>query len=382
MMNMAWSRWAGMAVGLLVVSWSGLAWSDETPAAPPVSDASMPVTNALPPTTTASPEKAKGGTRAGAATVGARYSDEAQEYFADLLLPLGSPSDTMVFLDLRGTALEDREQELNGGLVLRRLVSDPDLILGANLFYDTRWTENDNTFDQVGIGLEVLSRRVDVRANYYLPLADEQTLEETSSSETSTRTEGGRRITTTTTSIFKKYEEAMEGFDVEVGYWLPFLDRIAPTALFAGYYSFSADHAEDLAGARVRMEARIHPNVTLDAEWFEDKELNGTEYFFGLRVQVPLDFWNGLSMGDRAGGEPPVPALKARMSDMVNRDFRIRTVSTGPVLADQRSTESTRTVSQNKPGATDQNSSTPSVPVGPVDVPNCYLNENGEIICL
>jgi hypothetical protein len=67
---------------------------------------------------------------------------------------------------------------------------------------------------------------------------------------------------------------------------------------------------------------------------------------------------------------------------MVNRDFRIRTVSTGPVLADQRSTESTRTVSQNKPGATDQNSSTPSVPVGPVDVPNCYLNENGEIICL
>lgn len=381
-MNSMRNHWAGMALGLWVAGWCGSAWSEETNAAPPATNASIQATNALPPTTAASPVKTKPGTKAGAVTVGARYSDEAQEYYADLLLPLVSPSDTMLFLDLRGTALEDREQELNGGLVLRRLVSDPDLILGANLFYDTRWTENDNTFDQVGVGLEVLSRRVDVRANYYLPLTDEQTLEESSSSETSTRNEGGRQITTTTTSIYKNYEEAMEGFDAEVGYWLPFLDRASPTAVFAGYYSFSADHAEDWAGARLRVESRIHPNITLDAEWFEDKELNGTEYFVGVRVHVPLDFWHGVSFGAPAGGKASARVLKSRMSDMVNRDFRIRTVSTGPVLADQRSVESTRAVSQNKPGNSDQNSSTPSVPVAPEGVPNCYLNENGEIICL
>lgn len=381
MMKSMRNQWAGMAVGLWLLGGSGSAWAEKTNAAPSATNVSIQATNALPPTTAASPAKTKAGTKAGAVTVGARYSDEAQEYYADLLIPVGSPSDTMLFLDLRGTALEDREQELNGGLVLRRLVSDPDLILGANLFYDTRWTENDNTFDQVGFGLEVLSRRIDVRANYYLPLTDEQALEESSSSETSTRTEGGREITTTTTSIYKNYEEAMEGFDAEVGYWLPFLDRAAPTAVFAGYYSFSADHAEDWAGARVRVESRIHPNVTLDAEWFEDKELNGTEYFVGVRVQVPLDFWNGIGFGSRAKREAPVRTLASRMSDMVNRDFRIRTVTTGPVLADQQTAETTRTVSQNKPSSSGQNSSSPSAPVGPVGEPNCYLNENGEIVC-
>ncbi len=67
-----------------------------------------------------------------------------------------------------------------------------------------------------------------------------------------------------------------------------------PTALFVGYYDFSSRYDDDLAGPRLRAESRVHPNITLDAEWFEDADLNRTDYFVGFRVHFPLDFWNGL----------------------------------------------------------------------------------------
>lgn len=315
----------------------------------------------------------------GRLTTGFRYSEDAQEYYADLLKPFWRTGDTVLSLDVRGTALEDAEQELNAGLVLRRLVRDPGLILGANLFYDTRWTEHDNTFNQAGAGVEVLSRRFDARANYYHPLQDEEVLSETSDSETSTRVESGRRITTTTTSIYRTYEEALRGFDVEAGCWLPFLERMAPTALFVGYYNFSSDHADDLAGVRVRLESRVHPNLTLDAEWFEDRELNETEYFVGARVQVPLDFWNGIRFRapekQDAGGHP----LEARMSEMVGRDFRIRTITTGPIVADTKVEETSRSLPRDAPE--DKQDSAPDEPAPSGPAPNCVLDANGEIVC-
>ena len=319
----------------------------------------------------------EGGT-SGRVTAGFRYSDEAQEYYGDVLFPVLGAADSRLFLDLRGTALEDAEQELNAGLVFRQLLSERGLILGANVFYDTRWTELDNTFDQVGVGLEVLSRRVDVRANYYHPLTDEEELSEFSTSEVSSRNESGRRIDATTTSIYKTYEEALGGFDVEAGWWLPFLDRAAPTALFVGYYSFDSDFEADQTGVKFRIESRIHPNLTLDAEWFEDDQLNGTEYFVGARVQVPLHFWNGLRFPAAGGKDAPVRPLEDRMNEMVNRDFRIRTITTGPQLADQQVAESSVAVAQQKPR--DNEESAPVVvPVTPE--PNCYLDANGEIVC-
>jgi hypothetical protein len=271
-------------------------------------------------------------------TSGFRWSEDVQEYYADALVPIVPSGDTRLYLDIRGTFLEDEEQELNAGFVARRLLRDQNLILGINAFYDTRWTEQDNTFDQVGLGLELFTRQLDLRFNYYYPLNDEELVGQSSQSESATQTSSGRRITTTTTTFFNIYEEAMEGFDVEAGYWLPFMESCAPTALYVGYYDFDSSYGDDISGVKARIEARVHPNVTIDAEWYDSDDLNRTEYFVGARFSVPIDFWNGAGRAVATDAENVHP-MEARLNEMVNRDFRIRTRITDPVVVGHDATQ-------------------------------------------
>lgn len=297
----------------------------------------------------------------GQLSLGARFGD-VQEYVVDALVPIWKPSQNIFFLNMRGSALEDKAQELNAGLVVRHLLEDRPVILGANVYYDTRWTEENNTFDQVGAGVELLSKWIDMRANYYYPLTDEKTLTEFQDVTTS---RNGRK-TTTTSQWMRTYEEALEGFDAEIGGWLPYLNTRLPTALFVGYYDFSSDFDQGMSGVKLRLESRIHPNVTLDAEWYDDAELNQTDYFVGLRVHLPLDFWNGVDLDRKEGTR--VRSFESRMSDMVYRDFRIRTVETGPILANRIVTE----VTAQKPDAP-----APEPPPPPL---NCELID-GEVVC-
>ncbi|HMO98892.1 MAG TPA: inverse autotransporter beta domain-containing protein [Kiritimatiellia bacterium] len=302
----------------------------------------------------------------GRLTLGARLSSDVQEYLVDGLLPLWRSDDRVLFLNVRGSFLEDREQELNAGLVARRLYRDAGVILGVNAFYDQRWTENDNRFDQVGGGLEVMTQWFDARFNYYYPLKDEVALDEFS--DTVVSRSGNRRISTTT--VYRQYEEALEGWDAEFGLWVPFLANTIPTALYAGYYDFSSDRAEDLSGWKARIESRLCSYTTLDAEWFENKELNRTDYFVGFRVHLPLDFWRGIHSA------PAADPLEARMSDMVYRDFRIRTRVTDRVVVDQR--QSATTVSA--PAAPAAPTRPPPPP--PPPPPNCFIDPiTGDVIC-
>lgn len=324
-------------------------------------------------------------------TAAFRWSEDVQESVVDALIPVWQPGDSRIFLDIRGSFLEDEEQEVNGGVVFRHLLRDPGLVLGLNAFYDTRWTENDNTFDQVGFGLEVLSRYVDVRFNYYLPLDDEELLRQASSEESSTAVSNGRRVTTTTTRFFNIYEEALEGYDTEVGVWLPFLDKVAPTAIYGGYFDFDSSYDDDIAGFKARIESRIHPNVTLDAEWYETEDLNRTDYFVGVRVNVPLDFWNGVQRGQvPAEGEAAPHPLEARMNEMVNRDFRIRTRVTDPVPVGHSSTE---TVARSGSTPTQPDRDRPDFPIlpprpepppppPPPPPDNCRIDPiTGDVVC-
>ncbi len=300
--------------------------------------------------------------------LGGRFSADVQEFVVDGLLPIWQPGEATLFGNLRGTFLEGREQEISAGLVMRRLSPYQRLIVGLNTYFDARRTHDRNTFSQVGAGVEVLSPRLDFRANLYHSLSGVKLLKECVTTEP--RDEGGSRITTTT--MRRRYEEALDGFDAEVGVWLPVLSRWAPTALYAGYYRFNSDYSDDLKGARVRVESRVHPNVTLDAEWFEDKALNGTDYFAGFRLHIPL--------GSRGTRRAHPPRFEDRLTDMVYRDFRIRTLKSGPVIVGQ-------TVQTESLGDPAQPPAQPPAPVpqqgpqAPAPPPNCYLDSEGEVIC-
>ncbi len=267
-------------------------------------------------TNTTAEQVARDATAFGRLTLGASFGDDLDVYGAEAMLPLIESERTTLLLNPRGLLLEDDEQEIGLGLVLRRLSSEKTGIFGINAFYDARLTDADNTLEQVGAGLELLSRWVDARVNYAWPISGEQSL--------------GPGVCPRNGSPIpcSGIEEAMEGFDAELGVWLPYFDRHLPTGVFAGYYRFESDVTDDTVdGMKVRVEMRPCANVTLDAEWFDDAGYRDSETVVGVRVHVPIDFWNGLKL-ERGGGR--LPSFPARMTEPVQRDFRVRKLISRP----------------------------------------------------
>lgn len=304
-------------------------------------------------------------------TVGGRMDDNRQDYLIDAFVPAWEDGRCLFALNLRGVFLEDKEQQAGAGVVARHLMAERSAIIGFNLFLDARWTESNNRYEQVGAGVEWLSTWGDARANYYYPLTSKK--ERTSTSQTRSEIQGGRVITTT--SLLRTYEEAMAGWDAEVGVWLPYLSEVAPTVFFIGYYDFSADDADNVSGFKARLESRLHPHVTFDVEWYEDDKLNGSDYIIGARVHVPLDVWNGASFNRDQPRTGRMRAFPGRLNDMVIRDYRIRVVQSGVLasdpLIDTRSLPAPAVVPPVSP---------PTRPNAPPP-PNCFLDSEGEVVC-
>lgn len=208
------------------------------------------------------------------------------------------------------------------------------VFIGANFFVDMLDTQFDNQFWQLGIGIEAGTRYLEVRGNYYIPLSDKQLAFEqrskqtfTSSSTTTSHQTGatgapyatGNTIaqdtslttfatttTTTTTieSLFRLYEEGMEGWDAEVALLVPGLDRYMDVKLIGGYFSFDNQPfgpqmggTDNVEGWKAGIEVRPVPAVVLTATWYEDERFVGSDWLYGLQLQVPFE------MGDLGDGK-------------------------------------------------------------------------------
>ncbi len=167
-------------------------------------------------------------------------------------------------------------------------------------------------------------------------------------------TRATQRFTTTTDRLFRRYEAAMDGFDAEIGVKLPLSDRAPEVRVFAGYYDFDNPYGDDLSGYKGRIEMRAGPYFTFDAEVFDDDRLNGTDYFVGFRLHVPLygrDTWRKFREGVRGAASRSV--VERRFSDMVMRDVRVQKAESEPeeVLARRRQrteVETDRQVSESR----------------------------------
>jgi len=72
----------------------------------------------------------------------------------------------MPFLDLRGHVFNTGKLAVNAGGGVRGIARDR--VYGGSVYYDFRNTEKGH-YNQMGLGLETLGRRCDVRVNGYLP---------------------------------------------------------------------------------------------------------------------------------------------------------------------------------------------------------------------
>lgn len=295
----------------------------------------------------------------GELTVGVLFGDQQAEVFGDVLVPLYSFDSGLLFLNPRGSLNDDDAQEFNLGVGSRWLLPGREMIVGANIFYDHRYTDLDNEFNQAGAGLEFFSKWVDARANYYKPESGRKasdhyvntsmTVQENYEkwkkpvAEENAIVQSGVAVSeeweVTTRQHFRRYEEAMEGFDAELGLLLPIpvVKDFADVRAFLGYAHYDNPVGEDPEGLKARLECHALPSLYLDAEWYEDEDLYQTTYSVGGRVRLPLDM-AGLARGRNpfkgamdgfvpAGGKPP---FASRMTEMVIRDLHVRTGATEP----------------------------------------------------
>ena len=286
----------------------------------------------------------------GRLTIGTRIGESAEGYL-DILQPILSGENSLIFLNPKLSGSDNDEEEISIGLGARLLIPDHGVIFGANIFYDERRTSRDNTFDQIGAGVEMLTEWVDARANYYWPEDKQREIDRRGETDVDRQSfnflsdiyaqqhqllqdQTLRTVTTTTSREFVRYEAPLEGFDAEVGIRLPGLPEWLETRVFGGYYKFRGDFTEDIKGVRGRLEVRALPALFLDAEVYEDKKLTGSDYFVGARVNVPFDLAN-LARGRNpfAGITDDVKAgrreFRERMSEMIIRDPHVRIHESG-----------------------------------------------------
>lgn len=239
--------------------------------------------------------------------------------YTDLFVPLWQDATTLVFLNPRLVVTDSGTNEQNVGLGVRHLTEEEEWLLGANLFYDTRWSDLENRFHQVGLGVEALSTWVDVRLNYYHPFSKavrEPSLDAFTFSETNLLRLPG-------------FEEPLAGLDYEAGVLLPWVSDILETRAHIGGFHFNSEKATDVQGWRFRLEARPTAAVTL--EWtLEHTAGKGSDTFIGGFIRLPFAVghlfqgknpFQGASQAFRLGqGTRP---LRERMTDRIVRDLAI-----------------------------------------------------------
>jgi len=228
------------------------------------------------------------------------------------------------FFNPSATRSDDRDY-FNLGAGYRHWLPGIKGILGANLFYDSYETGRNNTFERAGIGFEFLSEWTDARANFYISLDDREAFDsfpvETVLSSRSAISDGdpyasGHDILqdsteTTRSRVLQEnygvFEVPLEGFDFEIGGWLPFMKKLPmDIGAFGGYYSYGEDFGDnDFDGFRGRLEVRGLPGVIFDAQVFSNDKLFGTDYLIGGRIQFPFDF------GALFGGRNPFGGVAA-----------------------------------------------------------------------
>lgn len=152
-------------------------------------------------------------------------------------------------------------------------------ILGGYLSYDRRNTGETN-FNQLGVGLEYLSTGLDVRANAYLPMGDRR-----AALGDKVITNLSFRANELAIERSQLLQEALPGFDLEIGTKLFNLGQTGSVRGYLGGYYYSGENSR-FAGFRSRLVARPSDSITTVLTLQTDSRFD-TRLVFSLGVQFP-----------------------------------------------------------------------------------------------
>ena len=237
----------------------------------------------------------------------------------DVFVPVVQSPDDLWLTDFRYKDASGPENEYNVGGGYRRMVNDA-YILGMYGFFDRLQSTNRNYFSQGTVGVEALTENWDLRANGYFPEAKKELVSESDNFANPDVVISGTSIATSI-SRMESFEQALPGFDAEVGYRIP---AIAPDIrVFAGGFYFKRSDSPEVSGPRARTEWRIEDflgfqgtRLTINGEYTHD-QVRDSQVFAGASIRIPFGP-GATSSSKRAQG-----TLSARMVEPIVRDVDI-----------------------------------------------------------
>ncbi len=239
-----------------------------------------------------------------------RAGSERSIYQTEIWVPLKQGDKNVVYGDVRFSGDTHNNDEQNFGLGFRTQYKDA--IYGVNSWIDRRKSQTGNVFYQGTVGAEYFSDTLDLRANAYLPITRERTI---NSGATITSAPFFLGSGLYVQSSGRQIEEAQPGFDLEIGTTIPaFTTEIDSIRVYAGGYHFNGDKTDNITGLRTRLTMDITPWAAIGAR-FQHDSVRGSQSFLEATLCFP-----GKASYRKDG-------LTARLDESPERDIDIVTAA-------------------------------------------------------
>lgn len=227
------------------------------------------------------------------------------------LTPAHYLGSTLPFLDLRAHVFNNGRFASNVGIGARYL-SDTPIIYGGQFFYDFRRTHR-QSYNQIGIGFEVLGNRWETRLNGYLPVGDKKDHHTEKKVFLTFDQFLGNELFFFENIQKKKYEFAMKGADAEAGIHL-----IKPTknyTLYAGIgpYYYDGYFGKHAWGGKARVQAKLTEYLFVEISDSYDRIFHNK---FQGQVSISVPFGKKLT-------KKPSESFKTPCSDALALQDRI-----------------------------------------------------------
>jgi hypothetical protein len=252
--------------------------------------------------------------------MGATNSDSKShsDFFIDLMLPVYGNNNFLFFLNTNSKASDENDYEQNLGLGMRGIINDQ-VILGVNAYYDYLRSQSDFDYHQWGVGAEILTKWVDVRGNYYEPFGTTHNF---------LPTDSPYWFGSSNVFYHEDVEEALKGWDAELGVLIPGISNYIETRVFGGGYWYDSEFLKDndISGVRVRGEIRPADFLNINVE-YRDDDFFGSNTYAGAYLDIPFSLEKLLTgknpfegTGEAYAFGKGARTLRERMTDKVVRD--------------------------------------------------------------
>ncbi len=243
-----------------------------------------------------------------------RQSDHRSILITEFWYPLLQDEFSVIYTDIRFMGDADDNREGNLGIGYRSLTEVSRLgkgVLGLHAWLDRRTTVRNSHFYQTTLGIEWLGDRLDILANGYLPLSFAKTHVDPNANPQGNIFAGTSiQVDVDGTLI----EEPQHGFDLELGWQLPWMQGLTDNfRVYGGGYFFDGANTAHLSGWRARLAADLNPDFQVGARFQQDQR--GSIAFIETTVRFPF----GQKKSFRRRG------LRARLDDSPQRDVDIFT---------------------------------------------------------